>query len=234
MKKTYITFVALAIVSSLTYYSVCYAATDPVSSTVNFSQKCADIQSCANVVGSLTGQKYIMDESVRGKAFASGNLEMNAQNAELLFTAMLNANGFSRVPLDKSGTFQIMKERDARDSAIPQEFADQNTAPKMPDTWDLYTLRYKASHPEAVEHVARLARSFMPSNARIIPDEISGTLLITDSAANLKKLYSMIREYDQKISPAVLKKWEDQAHQARLDAAAMNAHQNSPTPVKTQ
>lgn len=207
MKNKYTNLVGLILlVGSLTVGSVCTAA----ETSINFSQKCGDIQSCATAVAQLLGQRYIMDESVRGKIFATGNLEMNAQNAELLFTIMLNANGFSRVPLDQSGTFQIMRERDARDSSIPTEYADQSTEPKLPATWDLYTVKYKASHPEVVEHIARTARTFMPSNARIIPDVLTGTLLITDTAANLKKLYSIIRDYDLKVSPVMLKRWEDQ------------------------
>jgi hypothetical protein len=70
-------------------------------------------------------------------------------------------------------------------------------------------LFYRAANPEAVEQIARYSRSFMPANARIIPDQLSGTLLVTDTALNLKKLYTLIRDTDQKPTAAMKKKWEE-------------------------
>jgi type II secretory pathway component GspD/PulD (secretin) len=183
-----------------------------------FNQKCGDITSCANAVAALLGQKYLMDSAdIKGTVIASGNLEFNRENAELLFTSYLNLLGFSRVPLDNAGTFQIMRQRDARDSAIPLVNADKETEPKLPENWDLYTVHYKATHPESVEHIARTARGFMPANSRIVADELSGALLVTDTALNIRKLYPIMRELDLKVSPALLKKWEESAKIAQQE-----------------
>jgi general secretion pathway protein D len=197
----------------------------------SFNLKCVEVSACATAVGELLGQKYLLDPDLKGKVAASGNLELTHENAELLFTSMLNLLGYSRVPLDHAGTFQIMRQRDARDSAIPFAVADKSTAPQLPDNWDLYTLRYKATHPDSVEHIARLSRSFMPANSRIIPDELSGMLYVTDTALNIKKLYELIREGDLKPTPALLKKWDEEAKasQARAHAHQMEAD-SAPVP----
>jgi hypothetical protein len=50
----------------------------------------------------------------------------------------------------------------------------------------------------------------MPANSRIIPDEIAGILLITDTAMNLKKLYTIISGSDIKPSAAFRKKKESE------------------------
>jgi hypothetical protein len=39
-----------------------------------------------------------------------------------------------------------------------------------------------ATHPETVEQIARLTRSFMPASSRIVAAEWSGELMITDTA----------------------------------------------------
>ncbi|MGZ3708285.1 MAG: hypothetical protein ACXWPM_05625 [Bdellovibrionota bacterium] len=141
---------------------------------------------------------------------ATSNVELTQENAEILFTDALNMSGFSRVPLAAPGTYQIMRQRDARDSAIPTVSADAHTKPKLPDTWDLYTMKYKATNAEVVEHLARFAHSFMPATSRIIPVEFSGILLVTDTAPNLKKMYDLIKDNDVKPTVVMRKKWEEQ------------------------
>ena len=173
-----------------------------------FAQKCPDIQACANSVGALLGQKYLLDHDLRASMNATPNLEFTKENAELLFTTMLNAEGLTRVPLPtEAHLYQIMRQRDARDSAIPIYSGDQTSAPDLPNTFDLITFKYKASHPEALEYIARNARSFMPANARIIPDELSGVLLVSDNAINIKKLYTLIHEMDRSPTPEMKARW---------------------------
>ena len=90
-------------------------------------------------------------------------------------------------------------------------------------TWDLYTMNYKASHPQAVDEIARTVRSFMPANSRVIGQELSGELLVTDTAPNLKKIYEIIRSNDVKPTPELLKKWahnEQEWEKRRLIEAA--------------
>lgn len=182
-----------------------------------FAEKCPDIATCAKVVGVLLGQKYLFDADVKGKVEATSNLELTQENAENLFTGMLNINGFSRVPSGVENTYQILRQRDARDQAIPTVSASQKETPQLPNNWDLYTLKYQATHPDSVENIARTSRSFMPANARVIPVEVSGTLLITDTAINLKKLYGIIKDLDRKPSAEMKKRWEEEAKARRAE-----------------
>ena len=118
--------------------------------------------------------------------------------------------GYSRVPVGEAGTYHIMRQRDARDQPIPTILASQNEAPPLPNNWDLCTLKYKATHADVIEDIARTCRSFMPAASRIIPELITGTLLITDTAINLKKLYGIIKDMDQKPTAELKKRWSKQ------------------------
>ena len=51
----------------------------------------------------------------------------------------------------------------------------------------------------------------MPANSRIIPEEVSGMLLVTDTAPNLKKLYELIKDLDRKPSAELKKHWDEMA-----------------------
>lgn len=170
-----------------------------------FAESCPDIQTCANAVASILGQKYIFDSEVKGKIISTSNFELTKENAELLFTKALDMNRYARVPLSQPGMFQIMSQREARDSALPLIKSDQNTAPALPENWDLVTMQYQATHkePGVVDNIARSVRSFMPANSRIIPVAMNGQLLITDSAPNLKKIYEIIKQMDVKPNPEV-------------------------------
>lgn len=183
----------------------------PWAHAESFLEKCPDIPACAKHVGPLLGQKYVFDDGIKGKNNATANLTIHRDNAELLLTNLLYSEGFARIPLGSSGdTFRIVRQRDARDLPLPVATADERMAPRLPELWDLYTLKYKATHADAVEAIARLSRSLMPANARIIPSELSGTILITDAAPNLKKIYALIRENDQKPSAELKKRWKEE------------------------
>jgi len=220
--------IILCVVGSILLPSVSMAGT--------FADQCPEITVCAKVIGEMLGQKYVFDRDVKGQVGATPNLELTNENAEALFTNALNMNGFARVPVGTPNTFQIMRQRDARDSALPTIDADANTPPALPNNWDLYTMRYKASNPELVEHMARFSRSFMPANSRIIPVEWSGLLLITDTAANLKRIYDLIKSNDVKPTPEMKKQMQENRKRAEqqkmLDAQKKNVEDSQPTPTQ--
>jgi len=174
-----------------------------------FSKRCSGITDCVAAVSEILGQRYVYDGGVQGSLKATPNLTLNRDNAEVLFTYLLHSNGYSRVPLGSSQTYSIQKERDARDSAIPMVMADSKRPPELPNNWDMYTMIYHADNTEYVDELARLSRSFMPANSRIIPIESSGGLAVTDNAANLRKIYDILRNGDVRPTPSVKKRLEE-------------------------
>lgn len=184
-----------------------------------FKEKCPDIATCAQSVAALTGDKYVFDGDVKGNMQATDNVVLDASNADMLFTNALNANGFARVPLGEPRTYQIMRSRDARDSALPIYEANKGNLGRIPKTWDLVTVRYQSTGgPDIVEQLARNARSLMPANARIIPDGLGGALLLTDAAANITRVLELLKTMDIKPTAEMKKAWKEQA-EARLRAA---------------
>lgn len=197
-------------IKALFFVGVVFLLSPGLAKAESFAERCPDIQTCAKVVGELLGQKYVFDSDVKGKMTATPNLELTKDNAELLFTNMLYILGFSRVPLGVPNSYQILRQRDARDAALVSYGATQKDAPEMPNNWDLATLKYKAANPEIVEEISRKMRNFMPPTTRIIPDENSGMILVTDAIPNLKKMYDLIKDIDTKPNPELKQKWADE------------------------
>ena len=182
----------------------------------NFSTQCPDIQTCVKAVSELTGDKYIFDaESIKGKGNATANLELNRENAVNLFSNLLHMNGYSRVPTGEPDTFRIMRENDAKGTAVPSFTSTLTQPPKLPNNWDIVRLEYKMTHPEGVRHLENVMRTYAPMGARIYGDELNGTILISASALELKGLYPMLQSNDQKVSAEVLKRWKDNAEAPR-------------------
>src|SRR5687768_2959657 len=126
----------------------------------SFVERCPDIAPCAKAVSELTGQKYVLDQDVKGSQnLATPNIELTKENAELLFTELLHNAGYARIATGEPGTWRIMRQRDARDSVLPIIEASKDQPPKMPNTWDIVTMKYKAENPLLVEDFARTARS---------------------------------------------------------------------------
>jgi type II secretory pathway component GspD/PulD (secretin) len=176
----------------------------------SFMSKCPDIASCAKFVSELLGQQYVYDNDVKGMINATANTEITRENAELLWTLLLNANGYARVPLGQPHSYQIVRQRDARDLNLPViKGGPQMREADIPANWDLFTLIYKTQFADNVEDLARLLRSFMPANSRIIPNLLSGSLLITDTGMNLRKVVGLLKETDLKPTPELKKKWAE-------------------------
>ena len=93
---------------------VAITATTSISASAgSFAERCPDIAACANYVGQLLEQKYVFDKDIKGSIQSTSNVDINRDNAELLFTFMLYNQGFTRIPLmGAPNTFQILRTRD--------------------------------------------------------------------------------------------------------------------------
>ena len=188
----------------------------------SFAERCPDIVSCAKVVSQMLGQKYVYDGDVKGKWEATPNLELTKENAEVLFSNMLYTNGFTRMPLSVPGIYQILRVRDAKDSAIPTYYGSLKEDPKLPDTWDYATMVYTTVDTANIDEIPRVLRNFMPPSSRIISID-AGKILITDGIANLKKMHTLLKEIDVKPTAEMKRKWAEEKKRRESRAAVERA-----------
>ena len=97
---------------------------------------------------------------------------------------------------------RVSRQRDARDLEIPVIM----DAGQLPDS-DLMVTYIMGVVNTPPEFIARTLRSFMPANSRIIPDEASGSILITDSAHNIAKLIKLVQRLDTAEAGKLAKQW---------------------------
>ncbi|MCM2279010.1 MAG: hypothetical protein NDJ89_13120 [Oligoflexia bacterium] len=106
-----------------------------------------------------------------------------------VFYRVLHDNGYAVVDAPAGNGWVVMRQRDARDAALPvYEIAE------VPDSSRYVTALRELKHSDA-EVLARVMRSFMPANSRVIPATRS-QLLITDTASNIRRLNGLISRMD--------------------------------------
>ncbi len=106
-----------------------------------------------------------------------------------LFYRVLADNGYAVVDAPAGNGWIIERMRDARDAALPVY-----PAADVPDSARLVTAYYDLKYADG-DGVARMMRSFMPPNSRIIP-ATDGKLFVTDSASNIRKISKIIARMD--------------------------------------
>ncbi|MGZ3695023.1 MAG: hypothetical protein ACXWQO_12785, partial [Bdellovibrionota bacterium] len=71
---------------------------------------CGDLRACAKAMHEVTGQNYIWNEDgEKAKFFASPDVDLNKDNADILFTALLDQAGLARMPIGDGKTYRILR-----------------------------------------------------------------------------------------------------------------------------
>ena len=148
----------------------------------------ADIMDIAKTLGRLTGKNFIFDKDVKGRISIISNSAVTVGDAWRAFLTALDMAGFAIIP---SGNYlRIARNRDARDKQLKTYTGDFS-----PDTDALVTRIFSLKYISADE-VARVFRSFMPANSRIMNYDQTNSLIVTDTGANISKLGKMLEILD--------------------------------------
>jgi type II secretory pathway component GspD/PulD (secretin) len=174
------------------------------------ANECAELGKCVEYVSKLTGKKYLYDSrAIKGGMQTSSNVEMNAQNADTLFTYILDMNGYARIPTAEKDTFLIVEARDMRYQAAPVVSTDTQTAPKLPQNYDYYLMNFKFKHftHGQIRAAANSLRPFMSRYARTIELNVPGVLTIQETATKINSFYEMIKGFDRELTKEEMQKF---------------------------
>lgn len=168
---------------------------------VSFSvqaNECLELSKCIEYLSKLTGKKYLFDaKEMKGGLQASSNLVITSDNADNLFTYILDMNGYSRIPMPEKDTYIIVPSKDMRYQALPIINVDSKTPPKLTANYDFYLMNFKFKNFEhgQLKGAANSIKPFISRYAMVI--ETGNTLAIQDNSMNLIKLYDLMKNFDQ-------------------------------------
>jgi general secretion pathway protein D len=166
------------------------------------AEECADLVKCTEFVSKLTGKKYMYDKEFKGGLQTTSNMQITAENAEVLFTSILEINGYGRVPTGVKDTYKIIALRDIRYEATPVINVDAQTPPSIPQNSDYYMMNYKFKHfnQNQLRATGNSIRPFMSRYARIIELKGTGSVSIQETAAKLLQQYEMVKAHDRELT----------------------------------
>ncbi|MBK24051.1 MAG: hypothetical protein CME70_08630 [Halobacteriovorax sp.] len=184
--------------------------------------KCSDLSQCAETVSLLTNKQYLFPGKLKGKINGTEGVDFTAENADSLYSHILHENGYTRVLLEDKKTYRIINARDVRYTPVPQVKSDFDSAPELPANADYHMMTYQMKFPLASTVITRSLRPFMSRYGRIIDNKINGTLVVQDTALNLKRLYGLMKQMDKEPSREMRLKWKkdkERWHQIELEKA---------------
>jgi general secretion pathway protein D len=160
--------------------------------TLNFNG--TDINAVISAVSEMTGRNFIVDPRVKGKVTVISHRELNSSEIYQVFLSVLKVHGFAAIP-GKNVT-KIVPEVDAKQDAIKTG----QTSYAASDEFITQVLEIK--NVDAAQLVPIL-RPLVPQRGHLAAYPGSNVLVISDSAANILRIKTIINSIDQSSSEEI-------------------------------
>jgi len=155
---------------------------------ISLDFKDVELADLIRVVSEMTGRNFLFDETLKGKVTIISPRPMSRDEAYRVFLSVLNVKGYTVVPSGKVN--KIVALREAKESNLP-------TQVKRGIAGEQYVTRLiPLQHVDAATVASKVLEPLIPKTSQVVAYAPSNTLIITDSAANIERLYRIIRELD--------------------------------------
>jgi general secretion pathway protein D len=161
-------------------------SSSPDEFTLNL--KNVDIYSLIETVSRHTGKNFIVDPRVKATVTVVSSEPVNAKKLHALFLSVLEVHGFAEVAA--GNVFKIVPVQTGVQSAVPlfNEQSDSGAG--------LITKIIPVKHIPALQ-LAETLRPLLPATASFNAEASSNTVVITDNAANVKRVVNLINQLDR-------------------------------------
>jgi len=156
-------------------------------SGISMDWKDADIRVVVEAVSEATGKNFILDPRVTGKVNLLSSEPMTKEAFYEAFLSILQVHGY--IAVDSGNLIKILPDATARQ--FPSQFGTAGAA--GPD--DMVTQVYQVKNVGATQLVPIL-RPLIPQYGHMVAHAGSNMLIISDRAANMSRMISIIRRID--------------------------------------
>jgi general secretion pathway protein D len=150
----------------------------------------AEITEVIGVIAQATGKNFLYDDRVRGRVTVISPEPVTADEAYRVFESILQVKGFTTVP-SPGGILKIVPLRDAKENPI-----DTVTGQKPFEDRDLFITRLLPLRYVKADAISDTLKPLVSKEASVIAYAPTNTLIITDSASNIRRLVNIIDEID--------------------------------------
>jgi general secretion pathway protein D len=155
-----------------------------------------ELRDLIRFVSNIMGKNFIFDENVvKGKVTILAPKNLNKDEVYRVFETVISYYGFSVVPTPEA--IKVVKGAEAKGLAI--QLLDQNQVDKMPPENMIVTYIQRLEYLDSNIMVGVL-RPMMSRDAYVVSIAATNSLILIDTAANIQRLRSIIKETDIPVS----------------------------------
>ena len=155
--------------------------------SVNFDFEDADLRAVIQAVAEFTGKNFLVDPNVKGRVTVVAPAALTEEDAYRVFQSVLEVNGYVTIAAD--GVIKIVP---ADKGKLSGAFDDA----RQPDGGDVITRVIRLEHV-LTERLVPILRPLVAPYGHLAGDAESGSLILTDRAANVTRLLGIIKRLDQ-------------------------------------
>lgn len=182
---------ALSLAMTLCWLPLSATATPVQTDGAVIELRNTDIREFIEMVGNATGKTIIIDPRVKGVVDIRSRTPLSGDALYAVFLAQLKVNGFAVVDAGDD-LLKVVPEQLARQEALPLQQSDQSY-----NRDQMVTRIIEVEHVE-VEQLVPVLRPLVDARAGVVvPYAPSNVIMITDRAANIARIESMIDRIDQ-------------------------------------
>lgn len=148
-----------------------------------------DIPVLAKFISEITHKNFIVDEKVRGKVTIISPTKVTPDEAYAIFQSVLQVKGFTTVPSGR--VVKILPSKDAKQSGAPVVY--NGALAEAGD--EVVTRLIPLRHVSAADLVPVL-QPLVSSDGVLQPYPQTNSLVLTDTALNVKRLLGMLEDLD--------------------------------------
>ena len=160
-------------------------ATDKL--TLNFQD--ADIHALINAVSKVTGKNFIVDPRVKGKVTLISGEELGPDQVYQVFLSVLDVHNI--VAVESDGLVKLLPKAVAKQIPTPTSFGDVNISGDTQIT-EVYQMKHGS-----VRDVVPILKPLLPPTSHFAAHGPTNTIIITDTAANIRRILNIVRKLDQ-------------------------------------
>lgn len=149
-----------------------------------------DILSLVDLVSEITGKNFIVDPAVKAKVTVYSGSALNESQLYDVFLSILEVNKLSAVKI--GDIIKIIPVAGSKQKPLPTHSGEIN----LKDISDnLITQVYKLEYATAAD-ILPVIRPLIPAESHVAVHPRSGTLVFTDTKANVKRILSILSHLD--------------------------------------
>jgi len=143
-----------------------------------------------DTIARLTGTNFIYDDRVRGRVTIVSPTKIPVAQAYAVFESVLQVKGFTTVE-GPGGSVKIIPIRDAKESSI-----DTVAAPSPTPNRDTFVTRLIPLRYIEAEAITNSLKPLVSKDAAMVAYAPTNTVILTDSASNIRRVLSIIEAID--------------------------------------